>query len=65
MTIEILSLVKPGAAEQRDVCASVLLLFYKIRDICPQAFDIARAAKSIGATLNATNIQGIQAFFTG
>ncbi|KAJ7239064.1 hypothetical protein C8J57DRAFT_1565392 [Mycena rebaudengoi] len=47
MTIEILSLVKPGAAEQRD------------------AFDIARAAKSIGATLNAANIQGIQAFFTG
>ncbi|KAJ7263945.1 hypothetical protein C8J57DRAFT_1333208 [Mycena rebaudengoi] len=47
MTIEILSLVKPGAAEQRD------------------AFDIAKAAKSIGATLNAANIQGIQAFFTG
>ncbi|KAF7303514.1 hypothetical protein MIND_00580500 [Mycena indigotica] len=29
------------------------------------SFDIAKAAKNIGATINAANIQGIQAFFTG
>jgi len=28
-------------------------------------FDIAKAARGIGATLNAANIQGINAFFTG
>jgi hypothetical protein len=30
-----------------------------------QNFDIAKAARGIGATLNAANIQGINAFFTG
>ncbi|KAJ7147475.1 hypothetical protein C8R43DRAFT_531093 [Mycena crocata] len=29
------------------------------------AFDLVKAANSIGATMNAANIQGIQAFFTG
>ncbi|KAJ7464349.1 hypothetical protein FB451DRAFT_1138749 [Mycena latifolia] len=47
MTIQMLSLVAPGAAQQKD------------------PFDIAKAAKNIGATLNAANIQGINAFFTG
>jgi len=30
-----------------------------------QSFDIAAAAKAIGATVNAANVQGINAFFTG
>ncbi|KAJ6588368.1 hypothetical protein B0H19DRAFT_922579 [Mycena capillaripes] len=47
MTIQILSLVAPGKAQQQD------------------DFDIAKAASGIGATLNAANIQGINAFFTG
>ncbi|KAJ7103801.1 hypothetical protein C8R44DRAFT_887318 [Mycena epipterygia] len=47
MTIETLSLVAPGNAQQK------------------QSFNLANAAKAIGATLNAANIQGINAFFTG
>ncbi|KAJ6513506.1 hypothetical protein DFH09DRAFT_1049388 [Mycena vulgaris] len=47
MTIEILALVGPGDAQQRN------------------AFDIADAAKKIGATVNGANVQGINAFFTG
>ncbi|KAJ7097198.1 hypothetical protein B0H15DRAFT_902565 [Mycena belliarum] len=47
MTIEVLALTAPGAAQQKD------------------AFDMAKAAKAVGATLSAANVQGIQAFFTG
>ncbi|KAJ7337356.1 hypothetical protein DFH08DRAFT_876586 [Mycena albidolilacea] len=47
MTIQILSLVAPGNAQQQD------------------DFDLAKAARGIGATLNGNNMQGINAFFTG
>ncbi|KAJ7698145.1 hypothetical protein B0H17DRAFT_1051234 [Mycena rosella] len=47
MTVQILALVGPGDAQQRD------------------SFDMAKAAKAIGATVNSANVQGINAFFTG
>ncbi|KAK7019830.1 hypothetical protein R3P38DRAFT_2970367 [Favolaschia claudopus] len=47
MTMQILDLVAPGDAQQRD------------------SFDLAQAAKNIGVSLNAANMQGVNAFFTG